>query len=445
MNEDKGKRTQELLLRILKGLHTGAELVLVPGKYVIGKGEDCDLILEDEEVAFKHCCLQITADTITISPLEGEVFIDGKRIATTSVLNLFQVVTLGNVCLALGPTNEKWPDINLPIIEKEEKNEEETLSEEKQAESIEKTPQETKKKLPVKYVIIGAILAIVLGSFVFTFFSTPKQPPSSLPLIDKFKLVEDFVQKSGFSYIRVFKDKQGKIKVTGYVETRQDKQKLARKLKLIDPQIETKIYANEELLLAAQEVVNAMGLENVKLKVFADGKLLLTGFVLDKTSLKKMLTLLREDIPGFRHIENRLLCLAEVQRQIKNFFAENNMPDLQVRVQPSSILITGSILAEKKREFEKVIARIEKQYAPQFKVIKRVKIKQGERVERTVKVNIEIKAVHIGGVSYIILADGKKYFEGAVLPGGYLLKKIEPQKLVLEIKGRKCYYFLGGG
>ena len=55
-------------LRILSGVHLGAEIVLEEGTWAVGRDDSCDIILSDAALAPRHCALTIGADgTVTAS------------------------------------------------------------------------------------------------------------------------------------------------------------------------------------------------------------------------------------------------------------------------------------------------------------------------------------------------------------------------------------------
>ena len=65
-------------LRILSGVHLGAEIVLEEGTWAVGRDDSCDIILSDAALAPRHCALSIGADgTVTARPLDGTVLTAG--------------------------------------------------------------------------------------------------------------------------------------------------------------------------------------------------------------------------------------------------------------------------------------------------------------------------------------------------------------------------------
>lgn len=97
------------LVKILSGSHEGAEFLLSTGEYVVGSGDEADLILVDATLRPRHARLIIRDGEWLIEPLDGAALRVGgtpKREATR--LEAYQVATLGGVHLALGP-DALWP------------------------------------------------------------------------------------------------------------------------------------------------------------------------------------------------------------------------------------------------------------------------------------------------------------------------------------------------
>ena len=49
------------ILKFLSGPHLGAEVTLTPGEYLIGRGDQCDIVLDDQDLAPVHARLALSA------------------------------------------------------------------------------------------------------------------------------------------------------------------------------------------------------------------------------------------------------------------------------------------------------------------------------------------------------------------------------------------------
>lgn len=101
-------------LRVFSGIHAGAEVRLPErGILMIGRADDCDLIISDPGIAEHHCVLTVVDDQVLLRTLEGRVEIeggDGRRRGENVTLEHFHIIHLGErVSMAVGPHwSERW-------------------------------------------------------------------------------------------------------------------------------------------------------------------------------------------------------------------------------------------------------------------------------------------------------------------------------------------------
>ena len=111
---EKSPRVQ-LSLRVLTGMHAGAEIRLpARGILMIGQADDCDLILADEGIAAHHCVLTVVGDQVLLRPMDGGVATHDGPVAANENITLehFAVAHLADVQLAVGPHwNERWQSL----------------------------------------------------------------------------------------------------------------------------------------------------------------------------------------------------------------------------------------------------------------------------------------------------------------------------------------------
>lgn len=102
----------QLRLRVFSGLHAGAEFRLPErGILMVGKADDCDLILGDADIQDHHCVLTMVGDQVLLRAMNGDVSADGKAVASGENITVehFAMVSLGKVQFALGPHwSERW-------------------------------------------------------------------------------------------------------------------------------------------------------------------------------------------------------------------------------------------------------------------------------------------------------------------------------------------------
>ncbi|MBX3399403.1 MAG: FHA domain-containing protein [Gemmataceae bacterium] len=105
-------------------LRTGGEglLFLRPGRYVIGRGSDCDLILPSERASRRHAALEVADGTATLVDLDSRngTLVDGEP-TERSMLRHGSVIEIGDsVCvfewLAAAAFGDDIPTPSVPSI-----------------------------------------------------------------------------------------------------------------------------------------------------------------------------------------------------------------------------------------------------------------------------------------------------------------------------------------
>ena len=88
-------------LKIATGLHSGASLELTAAEYLIGCGDDCDIVLRDSHVAARHCSLTRSWSGFSVQDLRskaprpvppGEIKYDGGAIEVQYEIGALQFV-----------------------------------------------------------------------------------------------------------------------------------------------------------------------------------------------------------------------------------------------------------------------------------------------------------------------------------------------------------------
>ena len=101
-------------LRILSGVHAGAEAVLADKEdATIGSHDECDLVFEDAGLGERHIRLSVADSGVRLNVLDFDqpVFVDGRKIDDAADLEPYQVVACGLSSFALGPAGQEWPKI----------------------------------------------------------------------------------------------------------------------------------------------------------------------------------------------------------------------------------------------------------------------------------------------------------------------------------------------
>lgn len=106
----------QTVLRVLAGLQQGAEMPLQPRSFLIGSGDEADIVLADSTVADRHLTIEVGRDECRLVALDGPVQIGERRIepGAEETVDPPVVVRLGTVVLGIGDATVDWADIAIP-------------------------------------------------------------------------------------------------------------------------------------------------------------------------------------------------------------------------------------------------------------------------------------------------------------------------------------------
>lgn len=91
--------------RIYQGPQNGAQFELSEGEYILGSGDEADLIFSDEKMAPMHASLSIDKNcNVTITPKDGECYFNDELIKEPTSLTSGIFCKLGSTILAVKET-----------------------------------------------------------------------------------------------------------------------------------------------------------------------------------------------------------------------------------------------------------------------------------------------------------------------------------------------------
>ena len=98
------------ILKVLSGLHTGAEYLLPPGLTRLGKSLQCDLVLHDQGIVDEHFSFNRSAEGLEVQCLAQDVpvLLDGAPQTGPFIIREFGIVTTAALYLAIGVEDQLW-------------------------------------------------------------------------------------------------------------------------------------------------------------------------------------------------------------------------------------------------------------------------------------------------------------------------------------------------
>ncbi len=93
------------VLAIVQGQQTGEAAELTPGLVLIGRGADCQLILEDDYVSTRHARVVAGESGLYIEDMGSTngTYVNGARITAPTAISLSDTLRIGKTILKLEP------------------------------------------------------------------------------------------------------------------------------------------------------------------------------------------------------------------------------------------------------------------------------------------------------------------------------------------------------
>jgi type III secretion system YscD/HrpQ family protein len=481
-----------LVLKVLSGPHQGAEFDIPDEEIAIGAADDCDVIISDVLVANRHMQLKIIDGRVFITPLEGNVFIAGKLLREPSAIDNFQFVTIGATHMMFGENGgEQWQTVALgdfPELEKVEEavstfeetaegnpetaegtegkdikwviewNEDGTPKKkgfvadpEGQLEETKLTDPENKKtkfwrkifgskrltwwQIIVRYSIIFVLcLAIATGISIAVVVFSQKGPVPTPPLplevciqnaIDALKIKEK---------IKISKVGDEPISVVGYVDRMEDSVAIKSALKSISEDISIKLLVMEKILSSATEMVKESK-QNVTLKQAEEfGELIATGYVRKEeiwTKLKSEVAAIK----GITNIKDEVLTKDSITELTKTVLERHKFQDkLTITPNDEGVEISGTIADSDKDNWIKTREDFEKTFKKKAQVSFQISVSTDRNltIEKFFGGQIDSVNFNSQGLDWVNIKGGTKYFQGSVLPSGYVIDRVEQDSVTIR-------------
>ncbi|PCE32401.1 HrpD5 family protein [Burkholderia ubonensis] len=281
------------LLRILTGLHAGAEIALGAGEHRIGAGEDAEIRITD----WRDGDLQLSIDAqgVTsarrVAPVPPETAADPFDADGSALLMLdFVPVPFGETALCVGPADGAWPS-DLELLA--------TLwAPPPGADAARRGAQ---RKLAACAAAGGALVAGLLAMGAMLASAHPSAPPAIEPADALANRVGAELKRAGYAELHAA-PRGAMVAVTGMVATPAD-DLAARKLldRLAAHRVERQYDVAQD---DAQSIGESLGVSGATVAYAGQGRFRVSGVVPDVAQLRASVERVRADVgPNVRAID----------------------------------------------------------------------------------------------------------------------------------------------
>jgi hypothetical protein len=298
---------ERIVLKILNGVQTGAEVSLTPGEYSIGSGTEDDIQFMDLSLKPGQARLRIAAGKIEIAGGSGGITIgDVLKIAAGSDwydVEPLDIITAGMIRFVLGPPNANWTT----LIKEDGPLKEEPLQSRRPyfGASLPAMLKPAGKvgQLALPAAILLAVIAI--GAWYFPFGSR-ERPVRQIAQDDAEKLARQALDQFPFGRPVILKrEVDGTIYATGFVKDGFERRALVAAIEKTGAQVYPRISVLEALRNELDGLIKSEKLP-VTYTLSPNGELVLEGLILDEAAAQRFVDRIRGAIAGLNLVESRI-------------------------------------------------------------------------------------------------------------------------------------------
>ncbi|MBW2067588.1 MAG: BON domain-containing protein [Deltaproteobacteria bacterium] len=481
------------LLKILSGPHVGGEINLNAGKYIIGSGEEADIIISDSTVLPMQVLIDIANDEIQLEVLDGKVYVEDKPINTGEKIHINprQPITLGTTCFVVLEEDDSWDEIpffpmdlssktmssetddisesptesegEISVFDDDEEKEEfgdenhdKTLTDttDEPLHVREETSNAKKGNLRrILAMLLVLAIALVTVALAWSYIRKSMDAAATKQIVLPTSKLENVLKKHGFTNITI-EQQDNQILLKGILSTEQQKKKLYEVASKFGVPIVLDVLTDEGILKTVREVLKRVAPE-LTAESSESGVFTLRGTVASCDILDKAIKIIKEDVVGVKNIISKVTCLDKVATSINETFRSSGFGGvLQTRILKDRVSIQGKIESNEVSKWNKIYTEIHKKFGTIVESsILIIPSKQandvGSMINAAIKgkteqyFNIPVALQNIEGVvigleeRFIVTRSGQKIYQGDELDGKYLICDIEPNYVVVEKNSRK--------
>ena len=435
-------------LKILAGVHAGAEVTLSNEEAVLGRDESCDFVLDDAGLADRHFSLRPGPDGVRLTVLDpgSPVIVDGQPVEEGLDLQPYQVVSCGGLALAVGPAGQAWPDIELPAARRTVPETEppgmpdEAATEQPATDGAPGTAPASASDVPVARrpalaaaAAVAAVLLASAGGWLLVPREVERHHESRTDTTAQIRAIAarhaaliDFGDDGG----------DGALAVTGSVDTEETRTRLLEDLANANVRATVHITSTEQIAEFAMSVLNqslnldAQNAVEVLPVAGSPGEVLVSGYVEDEASLDRTRAILERDVRearGFTYqVQTKDERLAVLRDRLD---ALGSAQPLRIQELPDRVGLFGPVGSED--DLSRIEALAER-FNDEFDSRPRLALSGTDSFLGESTIDLDVRAVVLGEDVHVVLHDGTSVGAGSEIADGYVISTVTPSYMILE-------------
>lgn len=455
---------------------------------VLGSDDDCDLIIFDPHLAPRHLrILPQKGGVLILTPLEGEVSLDGLPIKEDTVLKSpAQVITAGETHFVAGIADQEWPEVVIPESKGSHLSDEQLsveLTASDAAAAGEEKGRNEKKKNILPNILIGGGAIILVGTgafFAYGLVAKKLKNPAPQPAV---LVTSTSSQKSSSFWEKILPKRSSQVetesaqspidsgkaatlqwsralpevritqelfeKVPGIVfsinaETSRKQfsvwvrgetaATLARRiLDRASPPVAYQLIDLSQLETSAMTLAQVYGMA-LRLRVEPEGIAFWSGYLKDDKNWRNFFPHISQDLPGIRDNRSEIIFGSILLPKLLQELREQGFStEIRPVAAEDGIRLEGFLPKEQSEKWKSWMTQLRTRYASLAFISDQVTSKV-PRTDVALKEFFPSQVIGIAGsiMPWVSLADGTKLFPGARLKKGYTLEAITAESLQLS-------------
>jgi type III secretion system YscD/HrpQ family protein len=293
----------------------------------------------------------------------------------------------------------------------------------------------TPRQKVIRYTLMFAIwfgIAAIVSAVIIT-LKTPK-PISAIPLPIEQRVQQAIDELKLIHKIKVTKTGDESLSVVGYVGTMEDSLAIKSAIKQVSEDISLKLTVMEKVIASAQEMVRESK-RNVILKQSEEfGEIIATGYI-KKAEIWAHLKGEILSIKGITNIKDEVLTKTSAVELAKSVLEQYQFKEkLEAIATDEGIEVKGTISDVDKDRWGKAREDFEKTFKKkaQLKFEISVSTDRNLAIEKFFGGKVDSINFSNQGLDWINIKGGNKYFQGSVLPSGYVIDQIESESVTVR-------------
>lgn len=220
------------------------------------------------------------------------------------------------------------------------------------------------------------------------------------------------------------------VLVTGYVELSGQKETLSQVVASVGVKAALRVWAQDELTAAARERLAQLA-PSLRVESLGGGAVAVVGYLSDGINRERVLSALREDIPGLKAVVDKLVSPKDLAQMLKDAVAASPIAgSVVIEDDAGTVVARGSLGESGVESWSRIVERIAQAHGGSPPPIRTAFVPRADELPFT------IRAVVSGPMRYALTDTGRRVVEGGQLGGGFTVQKIGDGEVTIAGRGQ---------